>query len=104
MADYADNSENDKAESIYQESFNIKNGNFEYNFYLKSDEVKLELSIIKLDETNKLIQFYKSQLNFEEIKLLHQKYSKFAYCQEFLEYIKKQKKKIFLKSLIKILI
>jgi len=26
MADYADNSENDKAESIYQESFNIKNG------------------------------------------------------------------------------
>ena len=91
MADYADNSENDKAESIYQESFNIKNGNFEYNFYLKSDEVKLELSIIKLDETNKLIQFYKSQLNFEEIKLLHQKYSKFAYCQEFLEYIKKQK-------------
>ena len=90
MVDYVDNSENEKAESIYQDSFNIKNGNFEYNIYLKSDEVKLELSIIKLDETNKSIQFYKSQLNSEEIKSLHKKFSKFTYCEEFLKYLKKQ--------------
>ena len=90
MVDHADCGENKMAESIYKDSFNITNEKFEYNFNLKSDEVKLVLSMIKLDQKNKSIQFYENQLYLEEIKSLHQKYSKFANCEEFLKYIKKQ--------------
>ena len=85
--------ENQMAETTDQEIFTIKKGEFEYNLKLKSNDAKIVISIRKQNEKNKLFQFYERKLYLEEIQLLHQNFSKFTYCQQFLKYLKNQEEK-----------
>ena len=82
--------EQETSEIIDSQSFNIKKGEIEYKFMIKSGEVKIVLTIIKQDQKNKLMLIYEKKLYLKDVKSLHPKFSKFTYCQELSKYIKNQ--------------
>ena len=88
-----DEIEKETSESTDLVSFNINKGESKYKFMIKSDEVKIELTIVKQEQKNKSIKFYKKILDLNDIKLLHKNFAEFTCYQEFSKYLKNQNEK-----------